>query len=166
MEERVGVDRTRASWSVTISNNAIIGYSPRSPPPSCSSNNATIGYSPDDFNNTPIISVDFLRRVVGESSCKIFAETYMNYLLILFWILSEIFLNSISEIWLKLEHSRQISESAEQKISKNFSNISVFFQQIIQFWNLSEFGTFQTVFRIQQSSENFPAITQQCFSSI
>lgn len=99
-------------------------------------------------------------------SCKFFAETYMNFLLILFWILSEIFLNSISEIWLKLEHSRQISESAEQKISKNFSNISVFFQQIIQFWNLSEFGTFQTVFRIQQSSENFPAITQQCFSSI
>lgn len=99
-------------------------------------------------------------------SCKFFAETYMNFLLILFWILSEIFLNSISEIWLKLEHSRQISESAEQKISKNFSNISVFFQQIIQFWNLSEFGTFQTVLRIQQSSENFPAITQQCFSSI
>lgn len=99
-------------------------------------------------------------------SCKFFAETYMNFLLILFWILSEIFLNSISEIWLKLEHSRQISESAEQKISKNFSNISVFFQQIIQFWNLSEFGTFQTVFSIQQSSENFPAITQQCFSSI
>lgn len=98
--------------------------------------------------------------------CKCFAETYMNFLLILFWILSEIFLNSISEIWLKLEHSRQISESAEQKISKNFSNISVFFQQIIQFWNLSEFGTFQTVFSIQQSSENFPAITQQCFSSI